>query len=143
MVSSARKARFRKPGQRARIGRTKISEATPGKNGKKINGHGHRGSTPGHIARLISARMKRAAQTNRNAPSVVVTPADRSEWRTASLPKVVLQRVVEYADRKRAHALAKARRGQKHHGGGQCPHVGFRDGLGNREEQGLPRMMPS
>jgi hypothetical protein len=73
MVSSARKARFRKPGQRARIGRTKISEATPGKNGKKINGHGHRG------ARLISARMKRAAQTNRNAPSVVVTPADCSE----------------------------------------------------------------
>ena len=32
-----------------------------------------------HVARLISARMDRAAHTNNSAPSVVVTAADSSE----------------------------------------------------------------
>ena len=38
------------------------------------------------LARWISARIDRAAQMNNNAPTVVVTAADSSEYRTAWAP---------------------------------------------------------
>ena len=50
------------------------------------NDNKNKGEAPGQLARWISARIDRAAQMNNNAPTVVVTAADSSEYRTAWAP---------------------------------------------------------
>jgi hypothetical protein len=61
--------------------------AKPDEN-QKSNRNNEKGEdeSTGQLARWISRRIDRAAQMNNKAPSVVVTAADSSEYRTAWAP---------------------------------------------------------